>query len=520
MGKAQAGSTGYIKTAALIGVEAKPVTVEVSFTNGLPGISIVGMPDVAVNEARLRVRAALRATGFDVPAVHILVNLAPSDIPKSGSGFDLPIALGILLATQQIDGRGIAEHLCVGELSLDGSVRPVRGMLAYEQLARSQELCMLSAVSEQGVLSSASNGHVCLESLSDLYTETFVDPLPRRKSDIRVSHDYCDIAGNDVAKRALTVAAAGEHALMMIGPPGSGKTMMASRLPTIMAPLNEEDRYATAMIHSVAGLCYDAILEGQKPFRAPHHSATRAGLLGGGSPVTPGEVSLAHNGILFLDEIAEFGSGVLQMLRQPIKHGTVSLARARGTTVLPARFMLVAASNPCPCGYFGDPERSCTCTESEIRRYQGHIGGPLLDRIDMVLDVWRSKPGEVLATGSGTSSSHMRAQVLQAQEYARWRRQKQEALPTLDESLLVNATDPLPTGEGVQLLRACNLGRSEQRCIEEAAERLKLSGRGIMRALSVARTLADMEQADRVLPEHILESLTFRAEGRCGVEGF
>ena len=531
MKKLAEGNAGNVQTAAIIGVEAKPVTVEVSFTNGLPGISIVGMPDTTVSEARLRVRAALRSTGFEVPNVNILVNLAPSDIPKNGSGFDLPIALGILLATGQITSEHVDSRLCVGELSLDGTVRSVRGMLAYEQLARELNIGMLSAVVERGAFSDSPNQFSCLESLGSLHTGEIVLPLPPSSASLLEANDYSDIAGNDLAKRALTIAATGEHALLMIGPPGSGKTMMASRLPTIMAPLSESERASAAMIHSVAGLTYDSILEGKKPFRAPHHSATKAGLLGGGSPIIPGEASLAHNGILFLDEIPEFGSSVLQLLRQPIENGVISLARARGTTLLPANFMLIAASNPCPCGFFGDPERSCTCSDAEIRRYQGRIGGPLLDRIDMVLDVWRSKPGEVLATGSGKSSAHMREQVLAAQDYARRRakgqqsqKQQEEEQQEGEKQETFPETKALPhgvegkalAGAGARLLNACELGRSERACLEEAAEQLKLSGRGIMRALSVARTIADLEQSRRVLSEHILEALTFRADGRCG----
>lgn len=513
---AKCRSSGSVRTATIIGVEAKPVTVEVSFSNGLPGISIVGIPDTAVSEARLRVRAALSATGFEVPNVHILVNLAPSDIPKAGSGLDLPIAIGILLATGQVPEEHIGGRLCIGELSLNGSVRQVRGMLAYEQLARELQVDMLGAVMERRASLGSASTYRCLASLQDLATGDFVEPLPPGPAFQQEKKDYSDIAGNDLAKRALTIAAAGEHALLMIGPPGSGKSMLASRLSTIMAPLNESERFSAAMIHSVAGLPYGSILEGQKPFRAPHHSATKAGLLGGGSPVFPGEASLAHNGILFLDEIPEFGTAVLQLLRQPVENGTISLARACGTTVLPADFMLVAASNPCPCGYYGDPDKICTCTDAEVRRYQGRIGGPLMDRIDMVLDVWRSKPAEVLATGSGRSSASMRGQVLEAQEFACWRAGEQkESSGAADVTALGVDGDTL-TGEGASLLIACELGRVEHRCLIEAAERLGLSGRGIMRALSVARTIADLEQSKRVLSEHLLEAVTFRADGRCG----
>lgn len=541
-----------VLTAAIMGVEAKPVTVEVSFTNGLPGINVVGMPDMAVNEARARVRSALRACGYEVPNLNILVNLAPSDIPKTGSGFDLPIALGILLATGQIELEDIEDRLCIGELSLDGSVRPVRGMLAYEQLALELSAGMLSAVVERGAFGKgksassskrSSPSHVCIETLACLREGTLQEPLVRAQAQRRHDKDFADIAGNELAKRALTIAAAGEHGLLMIGPPGSGKTMMASRLPTIMAPLEQSQRYESAMIYSVAGLPYESIMNGEKPFRAPHHTATRAGLMGGCSPIIPGEVSLAHNGILFLDEMPEFGAATLQLLRQPMENGTVSLARARGTTVLPASFMLVAASNPCPCGFLGDPERSCSCSDAEIRRYQGRIGGPLLDRIDLVLDVWRSKPGEVLATGSGLSSAMMREQVVKAKSFAIQRaleaqncpedhaqqEVEQELLSSMSEgdstmqetrslfdSAVLDEEQARYLSAGARLIEACKLEKKERFCLEEAAGRLKLSGRGIMRALAVARTIADIEQSQKVRSEHIHEALNYRADGRCG----
>ncbi|MDR3136403.1 MAG: YifB family Mg chelatase-like AAA ATPase [Coriobacteriales bacterium] len=590
-GKRQIGS---VQTAVISGVAAQPVIVEVNVVKGLPGISIVGMPDTAVNEAKLRVRQAMRSCGFTVPNMHIVVNLAPSSLPKSGSGLDLPIAASILMATSQIPAALLQNRLCVGELSLDGSVRPVKGMLAYEKLAAENGSSLLSAVVERGAgyaqTADGQTAHHCIESLSDLRHAHFQQPLSGATSCQGSDIDYCDIAGNELAKRALQIAAAGAHCLLMIGPPGSGKSMLAARLPTILPPLSLNQRRESAMIHSVSGLPYDRIIQGHKPFRAPHHSATRAGLLGGGSPPAPGEVSLAHNGVLFLDEMPEFGSSVLQLLRQPIETGTVSLARARGTTIFPASFILIAAANPCPCGYYGDPDHTCKCSPVEIARYQGRIGGPLIDRFDMIIDVWRSKPGDVLATGSGRSSAAMLRDVLAAREFRQERLKQpfgqcvgesmqgtsavcatQIADPTLARSagaaslsrqlphvdltraqsaVLAPAVDTARAeradcpatrtgiqpnadkpgkcstriagkridrgfnGEGYRLLQSCALGQQERRCIEEAAQRFELSGRGIMRALSVARTIADLEGSDAVQCAHLLEAVTFRAESR------
>jgi magnesium chelatase family protein len=306
----------------------------------------------------------------------------------------------------------------------------------------------------------------------------------------------------------------------MIGPPGSGKSMMAARLPTILPPLEQSDRVESAMIHSVAGLPYETILQGYQPFRAPHHSATRAGLLGGGSPPAPGEVSLAHNGVLFLDEMPEFGTAVLQLLRQPIETGEVSLARAKGTTIFPAKFMLIGASNPCPCGYYGDPEQHCKCGDTEITRYQSKIGGPLLDRFDMVVDVWRSKPNQVLATGTGLSSTKMLEGVLKAIEFRALREQQKIKVDSQNSKMdiakaILNEADP---GKGARLLESCQLGKKELNNLEQAAKHFCLSGRGIMRAVGVARTIADIEQCQRVTSDHLMEAVAFRAEGRAGNE--
>ena len=538
---------GCIHTATISGVEALPVTVEVSIGSGLPGISIVGMPDIAVQEARLRVRLALIASGFEVPQRHMVVNLAPSSLKKTGSGFDLPIALGILVATGQLAPEVIGERVCVGELSLNGSVRAVKGLLAYEKHAHDSGRGLLTAPVERGVYDASQQEHLCLDSLASLHTADFSQPCEHAAKPAAMDIDFCEIDGNDVAKRALQIAAAGLHGILLVGPPGSGKSMMASRIPTILPPLGENERIESAMIHSVAGLPFDSILAGHQPFRSPHHSASQAGLMGGGSPASPGEVSLAHNGVLFLDEMPEFGNAVLQMLRQPIESGIVSLARARGTMVFPARFLLVGAANPCPCGYYGDAQRSCRCTPGQITAYQARIGGPLMDRFDLIVNVWRSDPTQVLRTGRGTSSATLREGVLRARAF-RAQREKhlEQRAPYALEALTSCFTDeetnakglPLPriedeeisakrtslpriaaeelSGKGARLIASCGLGSRELGYLEDMARHYHLSGRGIMRALAVARTIADIEEKEIVSTEHLLEAVMFRGDAEEG----
>jgi magnesium chelatase family protein len=342
--------------------------------------------------------------------------------------------------------------------------------------------------------------------LADLHDDCFQEANTRENYPDLQEDDYRDVAGNDYAKRAMQIAAAGKHPLFLVGPPGSGKSMLASRLPTILPPLAESERIESAMIHSVAGLPYEDILQGRQPFRSPHHSASRAGLLGGGTPPGPGEVTLAHNGVLFLDEMPEFGSSVLQMLRQPIETGHVALARANRTLIFPANFLLVGAANPCPCGYYGDPQRSCKCSEAQISNYQGRIGGPLMDRFDMVVQVRRSNPAQVLATGQGMASNVMRETVIAAQAF----RDERERFNKSQE------TDPQDntsaTGVGARILASCKLSTEQQNFLEQIATRYQLSGRGIMRALSVARTIADLENLEQVSNEHLLEAISFRFE--------
>ncbi|MCL1879858.1 MAG: ATP-binding protein [Actinomycetia bacterium] len=432
---------GFVQTATICGVEALPVTVEISVGSGLPGFHIIGLADLAVKEATRRVRQAIRASGFAIRNDYVVVNLAPSSLRKVGSGFDLPIALAYLLATGQIPEVLVEGRICVGELSLGGAVKTVSGQLAYEQLAARLGLGLCTGPGPGGLTIQNELGHICLENLVDLHQQGFGQPQAISWDDNGNGLDFADIAGNDFAKRALQISAAGGHALLMIGPPGSGKSMMAARMPTILPALEDSERIDSALIHSVAGLPYEGILAGCRPFRAPHHSASRAGLVGGGNPTSPGEVSLAHNGVLFLDELPEFGLSVLQLLRQPIEQGFVALARASGTVIFPARFLLLAAANPCPCGYFGDDRRSCRCTPAQINGYLGRIGGPLLDRIHMIVDVARAPAAEILATGQGMSSEQLRQGVLAAREFRR-HRQPSGQLGQLGSSGLPVLLDP------------------------------------------------------------------------------
>ncbi len=514
MGNRRMQRQSFVPSATLRGIEALPVTVEVSVGSGLPGISIVGLGDSTVKEARLRIKSAIKASGFSLPASNIVINLSPSSIKKVGAGFDLPMAIGILASTGQISPELAKQHIYYGELSLDGSVHGTNGLFAIARMASLKDGSLVSGATSEDLSRLLGENHLVIKHLRDLKNKKF-DHL-RKKADHNnksYENDYADIASQDMAKRALQIAAAGNHGLLMIGPPGSGKTMLASRIPTIMPDLDADEIVQSALVHSVAGLDIESILAGKRPFRSPHHSATSAGLVGGGNPTTPGEVSLAHNGVLFLDELNEFRSSKLQLLRQPMEEHKVVLARADGTYIFPANFMLVGASNPCPCGYLGDPEKICTCSEAQIRTYQNRIGGPLMDRFDMVIDVFRSDPKMVMKSGRGKSSAQLKEEVFVAQEFCSWRKAREQLIDkesTSDVGMPVSL--PLHIGKDAKLINECAMSKDTQEYLENLARARKMSGRAIMKTLSVARTIADMRKSVEVERSDLDEAVIYRRQ--------
>lgn len=499
-----------IKSCTIMGIDGLPIEVEVDVVPGLPMFSTVGLPDGAVRESRERVRAAIKNCGYDFPQQKITVNLAPADVKKEGTGFDLPIALGILAATGLFKERDLSACCVVGELSLDGRIRRVNGVLSMVLAARDAGMEKILIPAENSAESAIASAGITVIAVAHLpqaveYLKGIVEITPVRQcspEELRQHRqhdvDFADVKGQDHVKRALEVAASGDHNILMKGPPGSGKTMLAKRLATILPEMTFEEILETTKIYSIAGQQNGSAIQAVRPFRAPHHTASDAGLIGGGTSPRPGEVSMAHNGVLFLDELPEFKKHVLEVLRQPLEDETVTIVRATMSLTFPARFVLVVAMNPCPCGFLGDSRNRCNCNPAQIQRYVSRISGPLLDRIDMHLEVPVVPFREMSSTADRETSAAIKERVdrtrdIQKKRYA--------------GSARIHANSQMGPKE---IERFCHLDPAGLALLEKGVQRLGLSARAYHRILKIARTLADMEDAEKISTGNIAEAIQFR----------